>query len=306
MKRSIQILSTLLLISGLVMVTNLQSSSVPAVGAQTVGTEFLALDPASAPPGAKVIFRGSFGFSSSQSIRCAISARGIAGWNPVAIMANYQFSTCSTIAFDGSFTVSSTAAFGHYVISVSFDNSISIQQEFDVAPRITITPDSGPAGTVVSVSGVFSSADAYVVISSSGLMSSTETCPVTGGTINCSFTVANAVAPGFYGVYATDISGNQADATFTLTGGGMTPNPLLTLTPINANETSIAYVAVLVGAILVAAAAIVVLVRSRSRARREATMNKRCPSCGYTNEYENSFCSRCGNSLGLRVRITED
>jgi thermitase len=88
-----------------------------------------------------------------------------------------------------------------------------------VMPRILLSPNSAPRGTVVSVAGFgFSTSDTSCAISSSpsGLMSNPQ-CEVSTGVVSGSFTVASDARVGSYIVTATGTTGDKATGSFAVT-----------------------------------------------------------------------------------------
>jgi len=103
-------------------------------------------------------------------------------------------------------------------VAALYHNTIDFVPHFTNSSAITLSPSSGPPGTVVTVAGSwFASGDTTCLISSSpsGLFSS-STCTVSVGAVSGSFTVAT-VASGSYMVTVTGSTGDTASVVFTVT-----------------------------------------------------------------------------------------
>lgn len=139
--------------------------------------------------------------------------------------------------FNGSFAVGNVPT-GQYIIQVTGSpNGDYVQAIFTVtgttAPRITLTPGTGPTGTHVVVGGTnFSLIDRSCLItvgsgsSASVIQSGTAGCEVTSGTVIGSF-IVGSVSPGQYVIQvnayqSNDTTGNIhnfAQSIFTVTSG---------------------------------------------------------------------------------------
>ena len=133
----------------------------------------------------------------------------------------------------GLFVVANGAAPGTYTITITGFTGDSGQASFTVlGPAIVITPNSGPVGTAITISGSgFASTDTSGAVSTtpsgSGL---TGSCTISGGQIQspCTFTVANTASLGTYTVTVTgNTASDSASATFRVT----TTTPAITLNP---------------------------------------------------------------------------
>jgi len=191
---------------------------VSATPAFTKSVSAFNLNPNSGPTGTIVSVTGT-GFPPTDAT-CTITAA------PNIIAS----STCSITggAVTGSFTVVGTAVPGVSIVTVtSLASGTAKSAPFLLTPKITLSPASGRANTVVSVSGSnFAVGDIGCAITSSpsGLISS-PSCVLVAGTMSGSFTVA-VVSSGNYTVFVTGTAGDAGQATFRVPSA-----PTLTLTP---------------------------------------------------------------------------
>jgi len=138
--------------------------------------------------------------------------------------------TVSGGVVDGSFTVKSGSVPGISSVKVTTTPSGTFKSApFQVNPTISLSPSSGGAGTLVTISGSnFAAGDSGCAITSSpiGLISG-PSCVVVGGVMSGLFTVASA-SSGNYTVYVTGTTGDAGQAKFSAPLA-----PTLTLSPIS-------------------------------------------------------------------------
>src|SRR5208282_57702 len=190
----------------------------------------LTLTPASGQVLTGVTLTGS-GFNTGDAAACTSVLS-----TPVNIVAAPTCHITGGQLTGSSFTVSSGATPGTYVVAVTGSSGDFATAVFTVtppAPTITLTPNSGHPGTPVTITGSgFSPADngaCTSVLSSPTNIVIAPTC-----TINSSgqlippatFTAANTAALGTYVVTVKGISGDFASATFTVTGPSIALVPM--------------------------------------------------------------------------------
>jgi len=129
--------------------------------------------------------------------------------------------SATTYLMSGSFVVSGTVAPGSY--SVIFPSSLGLVSATPAftksASAFNLDPNSGPTGTIVSVTGTgFTPTDGTCAITASPNIVSTQTCSITGGVVTGSFTVVVDAVPGVSTVTVTsNPSGTSKSAPFMLT-----------------------------------------------------------------------------------------
>ncbi len=95
--------------------------------------------------------------------------------------------------------------------------TFTVTSEQTVAPTMTINPNSGPVGTLVSVTGSGFTANGAVLVFMNGEVVASTNANA-NGEIATSFNVPSTVAPGPYTVPAKDVATDlTADQTFTVT-----------------------------------------------------------------------------------------
>ena len=188
----------------------------------TVTSPTILLVPSSGPPTALVTVSGS-GFSTGDQGTCTILQTSTT--SPNNVVTNPTCNVSSEGELIGSyFTVGQVAA-GTYVITVQGNTGDSASATFTVTgfhPKIKLKPSSGPAGTVVLVTGSgFNPADycnsGSFSSSPLGLMTATSCSMANGQIISASFTIRNGLKPGTYTVILTASTLDSAQATFTVT-----------------------------------------------------------------------------------------
>ena len=146
--------------------------------------------------------------------------------------------SCSIVSgtLTGGFTVAPSAVPGTaYTVTATTNaggaDSASATFIATVGPTnvLTLTPTSGPIGTVVSGAGPGFTADTMCQLSATPTeILSSPTCVITAGKATVGFTVSMQAAAGTYNIIAVGNTGRSATGTFTLTVG---PTGTLTLTP---------------------------------------------------------------------------
>ena len=217
-----------------VKVTGSGSAGDFATATFTVTGPSITLHPSSGPAATVGSITGS-GFVSSDTC----NSNSVTS-SPLGLLTGATCAMSNGQITSATFTVSSTAPLGTYTITVCGSTAATCpatadfaQATFVVTPtsaQITLTPNSGPAGTVVAVLGsAFSSTDTSCTFSSSpgtSIITGTPTCTFSSGTFSTSFTVTPEPNPGIYTITVTgDQAHDSASATFTVTG------PHITLTP---------------------------------------------------------------------------
>jgi len=185
----------------------------------TIASPTIALNPISGLVGATVTISGS-GFAPADAGACTITPAVVA--TAPACTLNSAGSLTA-----GGFTVGNVAA-GTYTIRVQGSTGDFAQATFTVlGPTISLNPTSGRVGIVVTLSGSgFSTGDAGACTITPAVVATAPACTVTAsGTLTASsFTVGNVPA-GTYVITVTGLTGDFAQATFTVIG------PSITLTP---------------------------------------------------------------------------
>jgi hypothetical protein len=163
-----------------------------------------------------------------------------------------------------------------------------------ITPSISLSPNSGPAGTQVSISGSgFSLQDSSCTIASSIVTG--YTCNMdNAGDVSGSLTV-NA-QPGTYNIQVIGSKGDSASPTFTVTPTVTTSCDL---------PSCFNWIQALFGGIVLLAAVLIVigLLRRRKPTPTQTTKTKvttgmvSCGKCGTQNPTANDFCRQCGADL---------
>ena len=188
----------------------------------TVTSPTISLSPSSGAPTALVTVSGSK-FSTGDQGTCSILQTSTT--SPNNVVTNPTCTMSSEGQLIGSYFNVGQVAAGTYVITVQGNTGDSASATFTVTgfrPTIKLSVSSGPAGTVVSVSGSgFNPADycnsGSFSSSPLGLMSATSCSMVNGQIIAASFTVAHGLKAGKYTVILTASTLDSAQATFTVT-----------------------------------------------------------------------------------------
>ena len=176
----------------------------------------IVLTPTSGPAGLVVTVNGNNFAPADYGLGCTIAGTAVAAL-PVP---------ACTVSGSGTLTASSftvdTVAPGAYTITVTGNSGDFGQATFVVStasPTITLTPNSGPAGITVTVTGSgFAPADAAAACTfSPASVAILIGCTVTasGSLTGSSFTVGN-VAAGTYTIRVQGSTGDVAQASFTV------------------------------------------------------------------------------------------
>jgi hypothetical protein len=196
----------------------------PTVGATaltstvfTVSPLVLSVSPASGKINDTVIITGG-GFPANQS-------SGTITFGSTAATQGVTISTNDTGMLTASCKVPAVKA-GATMVVVTV-GSVSRTGSFTVlSPTLTLTPATGPIGTIVTVSGTNWNPNAPVTITMAGLTSSVSAYTDQNG----SFSTSNLIIPsgaqaGANVVSCSDTIGNSAQATFTVPGAAITVSP---------------------------------------------------------------------------------
>lgn len=180
-------------------------------------TPVMTLTPASGESFTLVSVAGS-GFSAADAVAGCASLYS----TPLGLLISVSCSiSATTYLMSGSFVVSGTVAPGSY--SVKFLSSLGLVSATPAftksASAFDLVPNSGPAGTIVIVTGSgFTTTDTSCAITASPNIVASQTCSITGGVVTGSFTVVGAAAPGVSTVTVTsNPSGTSKSAPFQLT-----------------------------------------------------------------------------------------
>ena len=190
-----------------------------AVTAGPPGT--LTLTPTSGMPGTSVTGLAT-GFTTDTS--CQLTAA------PGAILSSPSCTITGAGNANVGFIVASGAPAGAATVLVVGNTGKAASGTFTVNPlpgRIfTLTPTSGRAATVVTITGAnYVGTICSLTSSPTGLITS-QTCSLSSGTLTGGFTVGSAATPGPYTVtVTTDISADTVSASFTVPGATLTLTP---------------------------------------------------------------------------------
>lgn len=195
------------------------------------GSAFISIVPSSALIGATITVTGQIPNTASGSsiTGCSISSALAISSSSCSITGTGPLPFTSPFTFTGSFVVGNNNP-GPYTITVtlaggSTPNTVS-GTIIVVTPSVTLTPNAGSAGTIVSISGIgYSSTDVSCSVGGSVVTSGACTINSLTGIASGSFVVGN-VAPGSYLVSVSGSSGDSAQATFNVLAG-----PRFTLSP---------------------------------------------------------------------------
>ena len=193
-------------------------------------TPKMTLTPASGESFTLVTVAGS-GFSAADAVAGCASLYS----TPLGLTTAVSCSiSATTFEMTGTFVVSGAVAPGSY--SVVYPSSLGlVSASFTKSPSaFTLTPNSGPTGTIVFVAGTgFTPTDTSCTITASPNIVSSQTCSITGGVVTGSFTVVGAAAPGVSTVTVTsNPSGTSKSAPFQLT-------PTIVLSPTSGRANTI-------------------------------------------------------------------
>jgi len=204
------------------------------------------VSPASAPPGygtatgasvpePRAIAVAGGGFATGSSRSCTLASSGT-----TTLFASSPSTTCtisSSGTVTGSFAVAKGATPDSYRINVT-DSSTGARASFSgfrvlPQPVITLTPDTGAAGTSVNITvqaGFFFSTfdqGACTISSSPGGLVATPTCLINqyGGFFAASFQVSSSASAQGYIITITGVHGDFAVAVFTVSPISLTINP---------------------------------------------------------------------------------
>ena len=211
-----------------VAITGSTSDSASAAFTVTSTTATISVSPTSAPDGTGVTFTGS-GFSPSDAgtYACVSSTP-----SSIVTAATCTFSASGSVS--GSFKVKNTAAPGVYTIKVTGSpTGDAASAQFTVtAAAISLSPNFGPGGTVVSVTGSgFNPGDAgtYTCLSSTpaSIVTAVSCSFTASGSMSGSFQVLSTAVLGDYSIKVTGSTTDSAFATFTVTSA----TPTITLDP---------------------------------------------------------------------------
>jgi hypothetical protein len=100
------------------------------------------------------------------------------------------------------------------------------------SPTLTISPDNGPVGTQVQVTGGGFNQGSSITISFAGSTFATTKSDSSGNFPAYIFIVPASVSPGSYGFSATDTDGDTGNALFNVTSGGSLAPSVASPTPI--------------------------------------------------------------------------
>ena len=196
-------------------------------------TPSLVLTPNNGPSGTIVTMNGS-GFNSSDGGLPCSSVASIP--SNIVLLPSCNIDSSGKLVSGSVFTVISPVMPGAYFVTVTGYTGDAASATFTVTgPILTLTPNSGPSGTIVTMNGSgFNSGDGGLpcsdVVSSPSSIVGLTLCHInTSGQIvrESSFWVTYPVTPGAYVVTVTGSTGDFASAVFTVTG------PTLTLEPNN-------------------------------------------------------------------------
>ncbi|MGI2336656.1 MAG: IPT/TIG domain-containing protein [Dehalogenimonas sp.] len=166
-------------------------------------TPKVTVNPNGGAVGSSVTVTGS-GFSANTSVSFE--------WDGSAISGVTAVTTNATGGFTKTFNVPASTS-GEHTITAR-DATGPAEATYTVAAKITLTPDSGTAGSTVSVQGNGFQTTGSVSITYDNVVMTTAT--LTNGTFTATFTIPGGVA-GAHTVRATDGLSNTAVATFTST-----------------------------------------------------------------------------------------
>ena len=161
------------------------------------------ISPATGAVGSQVTVTGA-GFSANSSISFEWDGSAISGVAAVTSNATGGFTKTFTIpnATSGEHTITARDAIG------------AAEEVYSVAAKITLSPDSGTAGSTVNVQGNGFQTTGTVNVTYDNVVMATAT--LTNGTFSATFTVPGGMA-GTHTVRATDSQNNTAVAAFTAT-----------------------------------------------------------------------------------------
>ena len=188
-----------------------------AIAIFTVGPT-IALNPASGRAGASVLISGS-SFATGDAGPCTITS------SPSNIISSPTCTISASGGVSASFTVVAGALAGSYTISVTGTLLDHGEASFTVpsAPTLTLDTPSGPASTLVGVSGSnYAGTGACILTSAPGGLFTSYACALSGGMLTGAFAVASGTLPGtFYTITVTTNggAGDTASAIFGVTTG---------------------------------------------------------------------------------------
>lgn len=190
---------------------SVNGTEIKAITTFTVVAGAITLDPNRGPVGIEVAINGShFGVSESIAITYDGITANIAGDRDTDANGTFGISKI---------TVPPRSA-GTYVITATGNTSGSIAQaNFTVTPAISVTPTSGPKGTLITVKGTGFGKNSEFNTTFGSVAGGSGTTDAVGG-----FAVpiaASADATGNYDITARDAGGNTASASFALTSSGI-------------------------------------------------------------------------------------
>ena len=185
----------------------------------TVTTPKITVTPGQGPVGATVTVSGT-GFSVSSTVGLVFDGVTITS------CASGSLTTSGTGTFSCTFTVPGGTS-GTSVNATDGSGQYATSTFTVTTPKITVTPGQGPVGATVTVSGTGFSVSSTVGLVFDGVtITSCASGSLTtgkGGGFSCTFTVPSGTSG--TSVNATDVSGQYATSTFTVT------TPKITVTP---------------------------------------------------------------------------
>jgi hypothetical protein len=200
-------------------VTATDSGGQTASGAFIVTTPTITVSPSQGPVGATVTVSGT-GFSESSTVGLVFDGVTISSCTSGSL------TTSGTGAFSCTFSVPSGTS-GTTVTATDVGGETAIATFAVTTPTIAANPSQGPVGATVTVSGTGFSAMTTVGLVFDGVTVSTCTSGSLGtdgsGDFSCTFAVPGGTSGS--AVTATDVGGQTATATFTVT------TPTLAVTP---------------------------------------------------------------------------
>ncbi len=127
--------------------------------------------------------------------------------------------TTAPYIYGTTITVPPSAAGTHAITATDVTAQTSSGTDFTVTPQISISPDFGPIGTVVTVTGTGFDGSSAITIMFKDIDVTPDPAPVTNevGSLTASFEAPPAPA-GDHTVTVTDAAGNSASDVFTLLG----------------------------------------------------------------------------------------
>jgi len=169
----------------------------------------ITLSPTSGAPGAGISISGS----NYKGSTCTLSSF------PSGLMSS---PTCSISAgtLTAGFTVASGATDGSYTVTATSNlagETASATFTVRLTPTFTLSPNSGRAGTAVSVSGLNYQGSTCTLSASPSTLFSSFSCAISAGKVTGGFTVASTAPAGSFTIMVTTNKGETNSATFSNT-----------------------------------------------------------------------------------------